>query len=161
MKTREVRAKAECRHYWKNTWTGKGKVILLSPISPCHTQNLYQDLELSFANLAQLTQALPPGILFAVGLGSHSRLTCNNKRVKTTDSFKPHDLSFILPMAFGHRGGLTWVLAVLWKLRWSKFTIIYKITTFKRANEERSSLCKRILNLWVWLWRCILFPNTV
>lgn len=81
METREVRAKAECRHYWKKTWTGKGSiVILLNPISPWHTQNLYQDLELNFANLAQLTQALPPGTLFAVGLESHSKLTCQARQ---------------------------------------------------------------------------------
>lgn len=73
--------KSSMQHYWKNTWTGKGfKVIPLSPISPWHTQNLYQDLELSFANLSQLTLALSPGILFAVGLKSHSRLTCQARQ---------------------------------------------------------------------------------
>lgn len=65
----------------KRPGQGKGLIVtLLNPISPWHTQNLYQDLELNFANLAQLTQALPPGTLFAVGLESHSKLTCQARQ---------------------------------------------------------------------------------
>lgn len=52
------------------------RVYSHTPQSNFTLAHLYQDLELNFANLAQLTQALPPGTLFAVGLESHSRLTC-------------------------------------------------------------------------------------
>lgn len=50
--------------------------MLLNLILPWHIGNLYEDPEPNSANLAQLTQALPPGILFTVVLESHTMLTC-------------------------------------------------------------------------------------